>query len=434
MNSPVSWGKHTQKASQTYHPLVSSPDSSYSEDSEVELKVIPGPQYTTWRRKLYGIIIFLAVLVVALGTYVANLHAMEDHGIGPKPIECLCGSSTSEAETLGCKYDSLAACWLPMHCHDDELTAEFEHAGDRPNGEWTYWADSNGTRRMTLEEVGLLANLPKPHAMFYSTFGWHVAHCAFYWRKEFRMRAKGLMLENRYSQLKFTTNMYTKLPEKDFDESSTESLPTSQYTRTRSISLKTFTFRSLRSRFTPERLIILVLLGILIPCLPLAIFSAQCPQQTEFSIKKFGGNTDYMTLDHRKDVLWEALTVNDTSGHGGLIWASDGNLDGKETVGMISMFHQLHCLAGLRMALQASSEGKFVGIDQDDDLHWPHCMDYLRQTLLCNADSTIERPPVINGTLQHFINGADDTRKCGQSALLYDRVLKKGYHTSLPNN
>ena len=71
--------------------------------------------------------------------------------------------------------------------------------------------------------------------------------------------------------------------------------------------------------------------------------------------------------------------MNDTSGHGGLVWASDGNADGKETVGMISMFHQLHCLSGLRVALQASSEGKFVGIDQNDDLHWPHCMDYLRQ-------------------------------------------------------
>lgn len=208
MNSPVFWGKHTRKASQNYHPLVSSPDSSYSEDSEAELKVIPGPQYTTWRRKLYGIIIFLVVLVVALGTYVAKLHFMEDHGIGPKPIKCLCGSSTSEAETLGCKYDSLAACWLPTHCRDDELTAEFEHAGDGPNGEWTYWADSNATRGMTLEEVGLLANLPKPQAMFYSTFGWHVAHCAFYWRKEFRMRAKGLMLENRYDRESHVEHCY----------------------------------------------------------------------------------------------------------------------------------------------------------------------------------------------------------------------------------
>ncbi|KAE8449290.1 hypothetical protein EG329_008190 [Mollisiaceae sp. DMI_Dod_QoI] len=221
--------------------------------------------------------------------------------------------------------------------------------------------------------------------------------------------------------------MYTKLPEKDFDDSSTESLPI--YTKSRSISLKNLSLRSLRPLFTLERLIILVLLGILIPTLPLAIFSTKCSQRTKFSMQKFGGDTDYMSLDHRTDVLWNDLVMNETTGHAGLIWAADGNADGKETVGMISMFHQLHCLAGLRMALQASVEGKNVGIDQNDDDHWPHCMDYLRQTLLCNADSMIERPPVINGTVQHFINGAEDPRKCGQSALLYDRFAKKGYYS-----
>lgn len=169
--------------------------------------------------------------------------------------------------------------------------------------------------------------------------------------------------------------MYEKVPGQDFEESD-ESLPTPQYKYSSS---RAVIFGSFRLLFTPERLIILFLLGIIIPSLPLVISSAQCLNQPEKSLQKFGGNTEYMTLDHRKDFLWEMLVVNDTTGHGGLIWASEGNLDGKETVGMITMFHQLHCLAGLRMALQASSEGKFVGIDQNDDDHWPHCFDYLRQ-------------------------------------------------------
>lgn len=41
-------------------------------------------------------------------------------------------------------------------------------------------------------------------------------------------------------------------------------------------------------------------------------------------------------------------------------------------------FHQLHCLAGLRKALQEASEGKDIGMDWTDNLHWPHCLDLLR--------------------------------------------------------
>jgi hypothetical protein len=172
--------------------------------------------------------------------------------------------------------------------------------------------------------------------------------------------------------------MYTKLPEQDFDEN-TESLPPYDDSRLRLNSLKRKTFCSMRSFFSIERLIIFVLLGVLIPCITLAISSTNCVPQTKFPLRNYGSNTDYMTLDHQKNALWLNLTLNDTEGSAGLVWSSDGNLDGQETVGMISMFHQLNCLAGLRMALQDSSEGKFIGIDESDNAHWPHCMDYLRQ-------------------------------------------------------
>ena len=33
---------------------------------------------------------------------------------------CDCGPSIAEALNRGCKYDSLAAAWLPPHCRDDE--------------------------------------------------------------------------------------------------------------------------------------------------------------------------------------------------------------------------------------------------------------------------------------------------------------------------
>ncbi|KAL7904451.1 hypothetical protein GGI35DRAFT_463252 [Trichoderma velutinum] len=117
----------------------------------------------------------------------------------PQParaIQCSCGSSIDEAMSLGCKYDSLSVSWLPEHCRDNELTEEFNTAG--PNGTWSYWADPEGKNPITLEEIALLADLPQKGGVFYSTVRWHLAHCAFSWRKEYRMRAKGLMVEGRY--------------------------------------------------------------------------------------------------------------------------------------------------------------------------------------------------------------------------------------------
>jgi hypothetical protein len=42
---------------------------------------------------------------------------------------CVCGETVAEAISLGCKFDSLSMAWLPDHCRDDELTAEFETTG-----------------------------------------------------------------------------------------------------------------------------------------------------------------------------------------------------------------------------------------------------------------------------------------------------------------
>ena len=42
---------------------------------------------------------------------------------------CDCGKSVAEAVSLGCKFDALSMAWLPEHCRDDELTAEFDTTG-----------------------------------------------------------------------------------------------------------------------------------------------------------------------------------------------------------------------------------------------------------------------------------------------------------------
>jgi hypothetical protein len=113
----------------------------------------------------------------------------------PVTVSCDCGNSTKEAFALGCKYDSLAAAWLPEHCRDDELTKEFERSGPGVNGQWTYWSDKAHTKEISIEEIAMMAD--DPEQRFYMTGHWHVIHCIFYWRKEHRARFNGKSVEPR---------------------------------------------------------------------------------------------------------------------------------------------------------------------------------------------------------------------------------------------
>lgn len=90
---------------------------------------------------------------------------------------CNCGASVAEAKSIGCKYDALASAWLPTHCRDEALTAEFERAGDGPAGEWTYWADSNHTIELTLDEIA--SHGGDADFRFQATADWHLHHCLF---------------------------------------------------------------------------------------------------------------------------------------------------------------------------------------------------------------------------------------------------------------
>ncbi|GLA73171.1 hypothetical protein AtubIFM55763_004075 [Aspergillus tubingensis] len=140
------------------------------------------------------LIFFLAIwgLISLSHNIILSILATNTHP--PIPKTCHCGNSTTEALTLGCKFDSLAAAWLPPHCRDDELTAEFERAGPNPDGSWTYYADDYHTVPMAIEEVAALAD--NQSARVQMTRDWHVVHCLFYWRKMFRVRdLEGVIVE-----------------------------------------------------------------------------------------------------------------------------------------------------------------------------------------------------------------------------------------------
>ncbi|KAH8742626.1 hypothetical protein F5883DRAFT_668311 [Diaporthe sp. PMI_573] len=113
---------------------------------------------------------------------------------------CSCGATIQEARALNCAFDVLSLSWLPPTCRDDALTHEFATSGPGPDGEWDYWADANRTSPLTLEEVASLAG--RSDGLVYTTLGFHVQHCSYYWRKYWRV-VKGvgaLAMEARYDQ------------------------------------------------------------------------------------------------------------------------------------------------------------------------------------------------------------------------------------------
>ena len=112
----------------------------------------------------------------------------------PKEVSCSCGNSIAEAESLDCRYDPIAAAWLPPACRDDELTEAFNHAGPAPDGSWYYYTDWDKTDTLNLTQVaGLAAN----RGHFFSTHEWHIAHCTWTWRKQVRAAETGITIEKR---------------------------------------------------------------------------------------------------------------------------------------------------------------------------------------------------------------------------------------------
>ncbi|KKA18174.1 hypothetical protein T310_7873 [Rasamsonia emersonii CBS 393.64] len=142
---------------------------------------------------------------------------------------------------------------------------------------------------------------------------------------------------------------------------------------------------------------------------------------------KYYRDLRYMTLDHEADYLWREHVLMATGNI--RVPSEDGEENG--TLMSISMFHQLHCLAKMRLALQQAREGIDIGVDWRDDAHWPHCFDYLRSSIMCFADGTLERVtlqpgPRDDGTFVKIIDGGVETRYCRDTRPLYELERQYG--------
>jgi hypothetical protein len=110
---------------------------------------------------------------------------------------------------------------------------------------------------------------------------------------------------------------------------------------------------------------------------------------------------------------------------------------GKSEMAGVSMFHQLHCLSMIRMAVQDMRAGRQPALSHDEieeeekhgdgrplEEHWVHCLDYLVQAVLCSADDTVEPAhEKKNGGL--VVDGYGVTHQCRDPNKIWAQAMGK---------
>ncbi|OJJ48982.1 hypothetical protein ASPZODRAFT_139933 [Penicilliopsis zonata CBS 506.65] len=112
------------------------------------------------------------------------------------------------------------------------------------------------------------------------------------------------------------------------------------------------------------------------------------------------------------------IAVDNPSSHG----LSGGfPIPGRDSEGYsLSLFHQLYCLA--LDSDPASSSPMHMHIH--GNAHLNHCMDYLRQAIICAADTTLEKARAENGTLQQATDGWEVIHQCRDWDRVYASVRR----------
>ena len=81
-----------------------------------------------------------------------------------------------------------------------------------------------------------------------------------------------------------------------------------------------------------------------------------------------------------------------------------------------SVTHQLHCLAMVRDVVVASITGRERKTDASADRHIVHCLDYVRQGILCAGDTTLEEFKAVKDAegvvVSYFIDGMGARHQC----------------------
>ncbi|KAI0098116.1 hypothetical protein F4776DRAFT_532112 [Hypoxylon sp. NC0597] len=98
----------------------------------------------------------------------------------------------------------------------------------------------------------------------------------------------------------------------------------------------------------------------------------------------------------------------------------------------VAAFHQLHCLFLIYTDFRRALGGELAHVDAHSlhDTHSLHCFDYLRESIICAADSALEpfRSPFDGGTQGNGVDGFGSVHQCRDFKQLFDWSEKFRYN------
>ncbi|KAL3421015.1 hypothetical protein PVAG01_07460 [Phlyctema vagabunda] len=101
-----------------------------------------------------------------------------------------------------------------------------------------------------------------------------------------------------------------------------------------------------------------------------------------------------------------------------------------ETYG-VALFHQLHCLGSIRAALAAINSTSMAANPEYrnsvDVGHLGHCFDYIRQSLMCSGDMSLESYPHLNKENNVAIDGWGAAHTCRDWDTMYNFMVEKKF-------
>ncbi|KAL7798030.1 hypothetical protein V8C37DRAFT_368430 [Trichoderma ceciliae] len=204
---------------------------------------------------------------------------------------------------------------------------------------------------------------------------------------------------------------------------------------------------------TPQkRLIASIIFNLSLVILVVAMYSAQWPKwkpkrMVPSPIPDFPHEVRTFRLDPlfmsrpsvESDGAWESLSGPNRRAFVHI--QEPEKYDYPDSVGGLSMFHQLHCLASLRGFVWKLVHGE---VDTEQMLkEWPanisdptyrvatqglwhiaHCFDYLRQAIQCNGDTALEFVPETSPMA--VINGLDWPHECKSWDAIWEYAERNG--------
>lgn len=165
---------------------------------------------------------------------------------------------------------------------------------------------------------------------------------------------------------------------------------------------------------------------------PPVVLGTNLPEQVVFD-EMHMDNASYTSWSEEADHLWDALLPD----NGGSVLATNLT-SGYHFWGRVSMFHQLQCLRDIRKQLKAMSISWDASRALMSNRGWGSdyeqfglCFDYLRQGILCHADTTLN-PVAFNSEWADgkVVDGNILWHKCKDRNVLYGWAELSG----LPRN